>query len=104
MILNYFQKTFTCLNNEGERIIVTKIPRKISVRQISTLHMKKVVRKGCEVFVVHIINNEQIDKEDKPRFDDIPILQVGCLPGRNSKITSKEISGFYNRISTKSGT
>ena len=33
------------------------------------------MKKGCNVFVVHIINNEQIDKEDKPVFDDIPILQ-----------------------------
>ena len=37
--------------------------------------MKKVVRKGCKVFVVHIINNEHMDKEDKMKFDDIPILQ-----------------------------
>ena len=37
--------------------------------------MKKVVRKGFKVFVVHIINNEQFDKEDKSGFDDIPILQ-----------------------------
>ena len=37
--------------------------------------MKKDVRKGCKFFAVHIINNEQIDKEDKLNFDDIPILQ-----------------------------
>ena len=37
--------------------------------------MKKVVRKGCKVFVVHIINNEQVNKENKPRFEDILILQ-----------------------------
>ena len=30
--------------------------------------MKKDVRKGCKFFVVHIINNEQIGKEDKPGF------------------------------------
>ena len=34
-----------------------------------------VARKGCKVFVVHIINNEQVGKEDKPGFEDIPILQ-----------------------------
>ena len=34
VILNYFQKTFTCLNNEGERITITGIPRKIFVRQL----------------------------------------------------------------------
>ena len=31
--------------------------------------------KGCKFFVVQIINNEQIGKEDKPGFEDIPILQ-----------------------------
>ena len=28
--------------------------------------MKKAIRKGYKVFDVHIINNEQINKEDKP--------------------------------------
>ena len=37
--------------------------------------MKKAVRKGCKVFVVHIINNEKIGKEYKPRSNDIPFLQ-----------------------------
>ena len=37
VILNCFQKFFTCLNKEGERITVTGIPRKIFVRQISSL-------------------------------------------------------------------
>ena len=36
--------------------------------------MKNVVKKGCKVFPVHIINNEQIDKKDKLGFEDIPIL------------------------------
>ena len=63
------------MNNEGERIIVTRIPRKIFVRQILTLQMKNVVRTGCKVFVVHIINNEQIDKKYKPIFEDISIMQ-----------------------------
>ena len=75
VILNCFQKNFNCLNDKGERITVTGIPRKIYVRQISTLQMKKVVRKGCKVFVVHIINNKQIDQENKLKLDDIPILQ-----------------------------
>ena len=75
VIISCFQKTFTCLNNKGERIIVIGIPRKIYVRQLSALQMKKVVRKGCKVFFVHVINNEQVDKEDKLKFDDIPILQ-----------------------------
>ena len=53
---------FTCLNDKEKRITVLGIPRKNFVRQISALQMKKVVRKGCKVFVVHIINNEDMDK------------------------------------------
>ena len=41
---------------------------------MSALQMKKDVRKGCKVFVVHIINNEQIGKEDKLGFEDILIV------------------------------
>ena len=37
--------------------------------------MKKAIRKGCKVFVVHIINNEKINKEDKLGFEHILILQ-----------------------------
>ena len=37
--------------------------------------MKKDIRKGCKVFSVHVINNEQIMNENKPEFKDIPILQ-----------------------------
>ena len=51
------------------------MPRKFSIRQISTLQMKKVVTKCCKVFVVNIINNEHMDKEDKMKFDEIPIWQ-----------------------------
>ena len=74
VILNCFQKTFTCWNDIGEKVTVKGIPRKIYVRQISTLQLKKVVTKCCKVFVVHIINNKHMDKEDKLNFDDIPIL------------------------------
>ena len=75
VILNCFQKDFTYLNKEEEIIIVTRIPRKIYVRQILALQMKRAVRKGCKVFAVHIINNDQISKKDKPQFEDILILQ-----------------------------
>ena len=37
--------------------------------------MKKVVRKGCKVFVVQVVSDEQLNKEDKLKIDDIPILK-----------------------------
>ena len=44
VVLNCFQKKFTCLNDKGERISVKGISRKVSVRQISALQMKNVVK------------------------------------------------------------
>ena len=32
VILNFFGKTFTCLNEKGETVIVKGIPRQVSVR------------------------------------------------------------------------
>ena len=75
VVLNFFEKTFTCLDEKGETVIVKGIPIKVSVRQISTLQMKKSVHKCCKVFVVHIMNDEHMNKEDKLKFDDIPILK-----------------------------
>ena len=37
--------------------------------------MKNFVRKGCKVFVVHVMNDEHMNKEDKLKFDEIPILK-----------------------------
>ena len=51
VVLNFFEKTFTCLNEKGKTIIVKGIPRKVSVRQISTLQIKKYVRKGFKFFM-----------------------------------------------------
>ena len=51
------------------------IPRKVSARQISALQMKKSIHKGCKVFVVHVMNDKHTNKEDKLKFDDIPILK-----------------------------
>ena len=104
VILNCFEKTFTYLDDKGEKITVKGIPRKIYVRQISALQMKKAVRKGCKVFVVHIISNEHMDKEDKLKFDDIPIIQEcsdvfleefpGLPPKRDLDFTIELIPGF----------
>jgi len=49
-------------------VVVKDIPRKVLVRQISALQMKRSVRKGCKVFVVHVINNE---KEGDLNLSDI---------------------------------
>ena len=37
VVLNFFYKTFTYLNNEGETVIVKGIRRKTTIKQISAL-------------------------------------------------------------------
>ena len=65
--------------------------------------MKKAVKNGYKVFVVRIIKNEQIGKEDKPIFEDILILQdfadvfpeeiPGLHPKRDLEFTIELVPG-----------
>ena len=70
--LNCFEKTFTCLNEKEETVTVKGIPRHVSVSQIYALQMKRLVRKGCKVFVVHIIDTKS--KEDI-KLADLPVIR-----------------------------
>ena len=83
VVLNCFEKTFTCLNEEGNIILVKGIPRKTSVRQ-----MKRAARKGCKVFTVYVMNDENLSKEHKLKFDDIPVLR------KFSDVFPEEIPGL----------
>ena len=104
VILSCFEKTYTFLYDKGEIITVKGIPRKIVVRQISALQMKKAVHKGCKVFVVHVINDEHLNKEDKLKVDAIPILQdfldvflkeiPGLPPKRDLDFTIELLPGY----------
>jgi hypothetical protein len=73
VILNCYDKTFTYVDDNGNIINIKGIPRTISIRKISTLQIKICVRKGCKVFVVHVIDNEK--EESKKDIENFPILQ-----------------------------
>ena len=47
-----------CINNDGKPISVKGIPRKTTIRHISTLQLKRAVRKGCKAYVVTLTNEE----------------------------------------------
>ena len=74
VVLNYFDKTFTCVSNDGELINVKGIPKKTAIRHISALQLKRVVQKGCKAFVVTVINEENTNNKDKLKLEDILIL------------------------------
>ena len=75
VVLNCFDKTFTCINSDGKLINVKGIPRKTTLRQISSLQLKRVVRKGCKDFVVTVIDEENTNNIDKLKLKDILILR-----------------------------
>ena len=58
VLLNCFDKTFTCIDRNGNNIKVKGIPRKVTIREISSLQMKRSVRKGCKVFTFYIMNDK----------------------------------------------
>ena len=102
VVLNYFEKAFTWLDDKGETVTVKGIPRKNYVRYISALQMKKSIQKGSKVFDVHVMNDKHMNKEDKliRWYPNLKIIFI-CFPGRDSKITSKKRIGFYYWISTR---
>ena len=73
VILNCYDKTFTYVDDNGNIINIKGIPRTISFRKISTLQIKRCVRKGCKVFVVHVIDNEK--EENKKDIENFLMLQ-----------------------------
>ena len=73
VVLNCFDKTFSCTDDNGDNIKVKGIPMKITIREISALQLKRSIRKGCKVFVVYIMNNNKND--NKLRLEDILVLK-----------------------------
>jgi hypothetical protein len=59
VILDYRNKAFTCLDEEGNPRKVQGIPRAVAVKEISAMQLKKCYKKGCQLFVAHV--------EEKPK-------------------------------------
>ena len=57
VILNCYDKTFMCINNDGKPISVKGMPRKTTIRKSSALQLKRAVRKGCKAYAVTITND-----------------------------------------------
>ena len=88
VVLNCYDKTFTCINNDGKLISVKGIHRKKIVRHISALQLKRDVRKGCKDYAVTVTNEENLNNIDKLKLEDILVLK------EYSDVFPKEISGL----------
>jgi hypothetical protein len=67
VVVNCRNKTFDCLDELGQGKTIKGIPHGVSVRKIYSLQLKINARKGCEIYVVHI--NENQDKVVKNIVD-----------------------------------
>ena len=65
--LDCYNKTFECMNEEGNPVVVKGIPKVILVRKISAMQLKKFCRKGFQLYVAHILKET---REETPRLED----------------------------------
>jgi hypothetical protein len=83
-ILDYRNKAFTCLDEEGNQRVIQGIPRVVTVREISAMQLKKCYRKGCQLFTSHVgetpkdkvsnIEDREVLKEFEDVFQEVPGL------------------------------
>ena len=59
--IDYYNKTFECMDKQGNPRVVRGIPKVIYVKQISAIQLKKLCGKSCRVHAAHVLeatNNE----------------------------------------------
>jgi hypothetical protein len=69
-ILDYHNKAFPCLDEEGNPKKVQGIPRAVTIRETSTMQLKKCYRKGCQIFAAHM--------EEAPK-DKVSIIEYHAV-------------------------
>jgi hypothetical protein len=84
VVLDCYNKEFTCLDEEGNLRTVQGIPRVVTIREVSALQLKKSYRKGCQVFAVHM---EEAPKDKVSNVEDCTVL-------KEFEDVFKEISGL----------
>ena len=70
--LDCYNKTFECMDEEGNPVVVKGIPKVISVRQVLAMQLKKFCRKGFQLYVAHILEDS---RDENPRLEDYQVLQ-----------------------------
>jgi hypothetical protein len=97
--LDFRNKEFICLDEEGNQRVIQGIPRAVTVREISTMQLTKCYRKGCQLFVAHVgempkdkvssIEDHEVLKEFEDIFQEVPKLppkrdidfSINLMPG-----------------------
>jgi hypothetical protein len=72
VVMDYYNKEFTCLDEEGNLRTVQGIPRSLTIKEFLALQLKKSYRKGCQIFVMQM---EETPKDKVPNIEDCAILK-----------------------------
>jgi hypothetical protein len=68
-LVDCFAKRVLCVDNEGRPMEIQGVQRKVSLCFISTMKVKRCLRKGCQLYVVEALNERK-----GPPLDQYPIL------------------------------
>ena len=60
-----------CTNSQGILVTIQGIPKKVSIRQTSSLQAKKCIRKGCKLFAVNI---QDVEAEREKHIEEFSFL------------------------------
>jgi hypothetical protein len=71
-LLDYHNKDFTFLEEEGKLRKVQGIPRAVTIREISSLHLKKCYIKGCQIIASHLA---ETPRDKVPNLEDYVVLE-----------------------------
>ena len=66
-----YNKTFECMDEEGNPRVVRGIPKVIFVRHISAMQLKKFYMKGCRLYTAHV---QEATKNETPKLEDYHVL------------------------------
>jgi hypothetical protein len=88
VVIDCYNKGFTCLDEEENLRTIQGIPRAATIREVSALQLNKNYKKGCQVFVVHM---EEEPKDKVPSVEDSIVL-------KEFEDVFKEISGLPPKI------
>ena len=72
VVLDCYNKTIACIDEEGKKGNIQGIPRVVAIREISSMQLKKSFRKGCQMFATHM---EEATKDKVESIEDHPILR-----------------------------
>ena len=70
--LDYYNKTFECIDEEGNLVVVKGIPKVISVRWVSAMQLNKFSRKGCRGYATHVV---EAAENETPKLEYFHVLQ-----------------------------